>query len=160
MALRNVSRYGSVLVALVCCAMLGACAEGEESGGVGNPTLPGPCVEVSLTPVIEVSSALVNQGAAAIDSLFISRALLDGHSVRLDYLVESPAFNVEIVGGFLVGRVPFGFGVLEGHYTLDVSAPGMVGATLEIDASYDVHEGGCPSYSRGPTKVSVVLDPK
>lgn len=147
------TRTTALSAVILACALLGGGCDEVRN----DPGTPGPCYHEYRSPVLMIDAATELGTGADLGTVLVTTVTIDGRELDLQELLWSTHRNVELVDGVLEGRVPFGFGIEEGRYTLEITAPGCLNATVTADAAYEISHGGCPSFNDGATEIAVGL---
>ncbi len=111
----------------------------------------GPCVHNYYEPVLNIDRVIANPANTEISRVSLTEVLHDDSKVELeawcDLQVEGLCYGLSFEEETAVCSLPCGFGNDEGDWHIEVSAEGYQSARVNLDASYEVFEGGCPSYN-------------
>ena len=107
--------------------------------------MAGPCVHQTEGPVLAITEVRDAETGDQLSSFSVHNITKPGgHSVR------SP---VTCTGSC-------GFGRRDGNWTFTVHADGYEPEPVTVSAEYHTFEGGCPSFAKNGTEISVSLEPE
>ena len=148
MTLKSSWQFARTVVCGTTLSLLGAC-RGEMS--------PGPCYHEFKSPILEFESATIAGSGASIATLRILGVSYRGADLDLADLAAGPSFGLTLEDNVLICTVPCGLGTMDGRYIVSVSGDGVLSQSVIVDARYEHEWGNCPSFSEGPTGVSLVF---
>jgi len=118
----------------------------------------GPCLHEYRSSILEIPSAIVAETNEPVSEFVVHSVTLNGYSLEPWQVAgHPPAHGVLIDNGVLRCTVPCGLGTQPGHYVLVIEGGGQPPQSIEVEASYRIFKGGCPSYNDGGTSFSVTL---
>lgn len=137
--------------------MLSSCG-----GSSGEEETMGPCVHNYYEPVLNIDRVIANPANTEIDRVALTEVIHDDQPVELEewcaFQAEELCYGLSFEEQTAVCTLPCGFGNDEGAWRIEVTAEGYQSTTTTLDASYEVSEGGCPSYNDEGSRFELELD--
>ena len=152
--------YKTLLIALSI-VLVSACNIDEIGNDKDNEdTLAGPCVQIEREAIIHLQSATGEISNENIPQIEISEIFYRGtrESFQENYVVMTSNIEIDYENDTLLCTLPCSFLRGEGSYEFTISAAGYDDKVVELDASYSIFDGGCPSYVDGGTKINIRLN--
>lgn len=142
--------------------VLAGCGEG---GGSVDASLGGGCVHTFEEPILHVESAVNDESNEAIDEIEVWDVSVDGQErtpadVKSQWKDGDAGLELSDDERRLICTIPCGMGTEAGTWSFKAVAEGYAESDASAVAEYAEHEGGCPSYSDGGTRIEVALTPE
>ncbi len=125
-----------------------------------NKEVPaGPCVQIEREPVIKLQSVSDSVNEENILQVQISNLVYEDETVIFQEDHNQFATNIYIDYELdsLFCTLPCAFLTGEGNYQFTISADDYNDIAINIDASYSIFDGGCPSYVDGGSEFNFKL---
>lgn len=144
-----------VLFSLLICA----CDLEDINGDETKEETVGPCFHANREPVIHLNSVYDLVTEEDIQQVVITNIVYENEAVTFQENNKEMTTNifVDFESDKLFCILPCAFLTSEGSYEFTVSASGYNDEMIEVDASYSVFDGGCPSYVDGGTELDLEL---
>ncbi len=133
---------------------------GCDQFGLNENRNYGPCVHKYLDPVLTIESVTDAQTGALVSPVYISDISIDDNKQSASHLAGMDSTNISVEDSVIVCTPACGFSHISGTYQFTVQSDQYRDTTIVKEVQYQESGGGCPSWSKGSTVISLTLKPE